>query len=662
MPQVMLEPSMLELFQTESIEHLERMQEILMQSESISATPTEIINELFRMAHNIKGSSGMLELSELQALMHSMENGFSEVREGKRSFDSEQIESLLHAVENVKEYISMIPDDVSLEEAKSEVAGLFEKSSNTAAATKSTELKLTTEEEQTITKWQEENKEAYGIEVRYQSDCSYPAAAAIVMLKYFEKYGHIFKTAPEQSQMLEGPFSLLKAVLMTEKELQQSELDEILQYSGHGEESVSIRKWTLRKNEDLEHAKKIHAKSDDIIRLDYSKVENLMSGLDTLSNLKFELLSFFDTEEQRMDRRFNELRNLLFHLDQGIRDLQGDVVELGMLPVKQLFSRFPMIVREVAKKCGKEIELVFEGEESELDKRLADHLGDPLTHLVRNAVDHGVETPEERQRLGKREQGRVVMSAVQQGESIIIRVSDDGRGLDFEKIKNKAVSKGIITPEAAAEMDDTEAANLIFAPGFSTTEQVTDISGRGVGMDVVRSSILDLNGTIRTISKLGEGTTFEMCVPLTRAVVAASFVRSGGKLFGFSLDDVKESISVKADDIIDRGRNRFIVSQGVEIPLYDISRRLMGEECRPGKERLCIIAANSKGKVAIMVEEFFGEEKVLVKSFNRRFIDDPVISGLATLSEGETGIVINTDALIGELHGEDGRKLKEELA
>ena len=321
-----------------------------------------------------------------------------------------------------------------------------------------------------------------------------------------------------------------------------------------------------------------------------------------------------------------------------------------MQQIKKVFGRFPRVVRDLARNLNKKIELVMEGEETDLDKNLVDALADPMVHLVRNSCDHGIELPEVRAKAGKPETGTITLSASQQGDHILLRIIDDGAGMDPEKLKEVAIKKGVIDQETASRMSDNEAFNLIFAPGFSTKAQISDISGRGVGMDVVKTNITKLNGSLHIDSEKGIGTTIEIKVPLTLAILPTLMVEVGGSRFALPLTAVSEIFYLELDGVRNVDGQATIVIRNKAIPIFFLQDWLIRHKSpdykRPTKGHVVLVQYGNDQHVAFVVDELIGQEEVVIKPLDNLLHGTPGMAGATITSDGGIALIIDVPGLL----------------
>ena len=372
-----------------------------------------------------------------------------------------------------------------------------------------------------------------------------------------------------------------------------------------------------------------------------------VSHLDRLMNLVGELVITKGRLEQIAERLGDrELLETLSTLSRLLTELQDEIMEMRLTPVAEVFNKFPRMVRELARKMGKEVEFIIEGADIEVDRTILDKLGDVLVHLLRNAIDHGIEPPEEREKLGKPRTGRLELIAKRERSHVEIIVRDDGRGIDPEKIKKKAIEKGLITPEQAAEMSDEEAINLIFLPGFSTKDQVTDVSGRGVGMDVVKEVVKSLNGSIAVYSEVGKGTTFVLKLPVSMAIIQALLIKVQDEVYAVPINNILESIEIKRENLKSIGGKEVIVLRGEIIPVIML-HELFGLPMPELEEFPALVVDLGAQKVAIGVDELLHKKDIVIKSLGKMLSHISGFAGATILGDGSVVLIIEINGLLG---------------
>ena len=503
--------TLLPSFIIETEEQLEILIQLLLLIEENPERQADHLDELFRLIHQLKGSSAIVGLTDLSVSLHEVENLLEQVREKNASFEEHLINLLIEfataleaALENQltdfnKDYwISRfrkchpdLEDDQTYEIIKPDIP-----------------LILSREEKELVASSQEEDKIIYGIELLFTQEAPLRSVVAIAFYNYLQRFGEILTTAPPFSQLAEENFAIFKAVLISEKPLTLEEQQKIITFPvNDGVEKVYIREWTYRKEESSSFNK--------TIRVDTEQIDELIKQLEKLSATKTALCHLYSLKKQDA-ATWEELGANLKDLEHLVASLQLEVDNLRMVPVKQIFSRFTNFIRKMAQQTKKIVKIELRDQNIKIDKDIAEQLIDPLTQLIKNAIDHGIETPAERKQAGKKEAGTIWLEARQDGKYLHISVRDDGRGLDFIKISSTAVARKLTADQKRFSTDNiSELQQIIFTPGFSTSEQVNNLSGRGVGLDIVKTNLDKLQGIIEIISQEQQGATFTLKIPFT---------------------------------------------------------------------------------------------------------------------------------------------------
>jgi two-component system chemotaxis sensor kinase CheA len=389
------------------------------------------------------------------------------------------------------------------------------------------------------------------------------------------------------------------------------------------------------------------------VRIDVERLDRLLNLVGELVIDRTRLIGLGRALQDELGEHhmLSEITETVFHLGRVTDEMQAEVMKSRMLPIGTVFSRFPRVTRDLSTRQGKKVELVIEGQETELDRSVIEEIGDPLVHLLRNAIDHGIETPEERIKAGKPEVAIVKLTAEHVESSIVITVQDNGRGIDPAKIKAKALEKGIISFESAQRLSDAEAVELIFAPGFSTASSVTDISGRGVGMDIVRTNVERLGGSVEVQSKLGEGSRFLLRLPLTLAIVQALLVRVGGGIYALPLSSVTETLRVPVTEIQRLQQQEAILLRGRVLPIVRCSNLFQCTSEVPADARDILVVAVKVGErqIGLAVDRLLGEQEVVIKSLGDLIGDVPGLSSAAILGDGTVALIVDVPALVQRL-------------
>jgi two-component system chemotaxis sensor kinase CheA len=638
------------LFITETHDQLERFAEILLNWDQQLDDSKKAINELFRIAHNIKGAAGMMNLTELKDAVHIVEDLFDAVRKEKLELDAEQIDSLLRFSDDVLLYIEkgQWEEIDSLKQWQVFFDSGLAETPQKALKKLDIPLTLTAEEKETIASWQEAGKYVYGIEVEFHPEAEMQGASALIFMRALPQYGTVFKTSPREEDLKEEKFTIYRVVFFTEQLLTAEQESAIISYPMYDVVAVRIRQWVYRPEEAIvpSNIKIEKAESHVVertIRVEAGKIDRLVNQVGELLHVKASLLEIFNQKTQAQ-LNWNSLSRVIQKLEQIVEVLQSEVMDLRMVPVRSIFNRFSRIVYDIAKQKGKQVELVFWGEETEIDRQIAERLVDPLTHLIRNAVDHGLENEEKRLAVGKTRIGRITLGACQEGDNIVISVQDDGQGLNIDKIRAKGIQEGLINERD--ELPDEEICKLIFQPGFSTADTISDISGRGVGLDVVQESIKNIKGDIGIDSEVNRGTTFRLKIPLTLAIIQSFMVRVGGQIFGIPAIDVIESLAIEAKDIHHITDKQVFTLHREIVSLLDLNKVFQYHSRINDGKIPVIIVQHGHSSYGFLVEELIGQEELMIKQINKALADNPLISGAALVGSGDIALILDTHQII----------------
>jgi two-component system chemotaxis sensor kinase CheA len=568
---------------------------------------TGLLNEIFRSVHSIKGGAGFLGLNDLVTVAHGSENILNKLRGGELAVSPEIIDIVLESVDVIKAILAQLGgEDVG----QLDIPGTVQK----------LELMLQFA--------QESGAPAVPAETPADTPADTPVDAA----------------AESPAEMPQAPAEPPPAEPVEAAPPEPAPPAPSAPETPPKAETAAPPASTAAPKTEVETSIRV-----DTVRLD--SVMNLVGELVLCRNRALKLISELDHRHEG-DPSLRELVTTAGQLNLVTTDLQLSVMKTRMQPVGKIFQKFPRMVRDLSRKMGKQIELEIQGEDTELDKSLLEELGDPLVHLVRNAIDHGVETAEAREAAGKAPAGRVRLSADYDGASIVIRIADDGSGIDPDRIKATVQSRGLMSPEQLEGMSDKDAFNLIFLPGLSTKEQVSDLSGRGVGMDVVLHNIRKVGGIIDVDSVLGEGTTFTLTLPLTIAIIQTLMVRVGERLFAVPLSSIVETLRLEPQELqtVDgkpmiRLRDRIIPI----VPLADVFRIPDAREVPEGERINVIVVALAEKKVGLLVDTLHQQEEVVIKSMGDYLGDVPGISGATINGEGRVVLILDVGAMIDHM-------------
>lgn len=529
----------LEVFIDESKEHLQTINEQLLELEK-NPDDVAIVNEIFRSAHTLKGMSATMGFEDLANLTHQMENVLDAIRNGKIAVTPELLDVIFRAVDDLEAMVVSISEGGDGKRDVTEVVAQLkqiEKGDVVAVPQKSNSTYEQTydEFEYTILKQSaEQGFHSYEVTIKLRSDCLLKAARVFMIFEVIEQIGEVIKSVPTV-EMLEAEQFDDQFVVTVVTKVSQDELQKRIMKVSEVEE-VNVRSVDLRRSvaQDGSLEQKVEQKVEQVVDKKQENQEEKTTGkqvsnktirvnierLDVLMNL-FEELVIDRGRLEQISRELNnpELHETVERMSRISGDLQNIILNMRMVPVETVFNRFPRMVRQLARDLGKKINLEIIGAETELDRTVIDEIGDPLVHLLRNAIDHGIETPDVRRAKGKPEEGTVKLKAYHSGNHVFIEIEDDGAGISREKVLKKAISKGIISEQNAANLTDKQVYELIFASGFSTADKVSDISGRGVGLDVVKNTIESLGGSVSIDSEEGVGSIFSIQLPLTLSII-----------------------------------------------------------------------------------------------------------------------------------------------
>lgn len=627
----------------------------------------EVVNKIFREVHSLKGLAGMLGFVEISELSHNLEDMLDRLRMGKIEITKDLIDLLYDAVDSLNRLVIAI-NDPSLG-ALVDVTALTRRIHQTATSQpqqKSSdpflELTLDDQTKKSLTEYEEhrllENvrvgKSILAVEVTFDFATFDEKLRALTAV--LSEAGEVISTLPaiDTSGGNGIGFRLLYG----------SNLNEAAVATIAPEARVtSLRKTPVAASpaagagaaveggaeEDLASLRSL----SQTVRVDIAKLDHVMNIVGELIIEKTQLESLTRSPEvQQVRMLLHELTKISRNLDRKLNELQKSVIETRMVPVGQIYSKLSRTVRKVARELGKEIELSLRGEDTELDKMMVEELTDPLMHIIRNALDHGIEPAEERVAKGKSPVGHITLNAYQQGNSVVLDVIDDGRGIDAERIREVAAKRGLIGPHE--EVDVQRAYELIFTPGFSTASKVSEISGRGVGLDVVKRNLQELKGTIDVLSNPGAGSTFRIMLPITLAIIQALIVEAGGEKFAIPLTSVEESLRIYSRDIRTVERREVFTLRDFTLPLLRLSDafHLMSEHDRGEETKWFVVVTRAGEKVVgILVEGLVRQQEVVIKSIGERLKTTPGIAGATEIGESEIVLVIDVGTLIDQFGG-----------
>lgn len=690
----------LEIFLDETKEHLQNLSDQLMNLEQ-DPENMDTINEIFRAAHTLKGMAGTMGYKRMQNLTHDMENVFSEVRNNTLKADGNMIDLLFQCLDALEEYteniqntadegtndnehlIKALNEFLDSREGAAASAKAAEKvkeaakeepaaESNDASKEKWRSIAFSDTENMVLTEAKKQGKNVFGLTVYVQETCILKAARAFLVYKALEELGEIVISVPSaqdiEDEKFDFDFSIIfitdadldkvKAAVMNVSEIEgcyiapvelseeksqeeQAEREKTDETAVAQTGAVAASSQTAAKAEKKAVGKPIVNRT---VRVDIEKLDVLMNLVSELIIAKNSLVSAAQTEGITTNSSVNEP---IEYLESVTTNLHESVMKVRMVPIESVVQKFPKMIRDLSKKLDKKMQLFMSGEETELDRTVVDEIGDPLMHLLRNSADHGLESAEVRKERGKPEVGSIFLDAYQDGNNVVIEVRDDGNGIDVEAVKAKAVEKGRISQEQADAMSDKDAIDLLFQPSFSTAKKVTDVSGRGVGLDVVKSKIESLSGDVEVKTKLGEGSTFIIRLPLTLAIIQALMVEVGGEKYAISLGSIQTIEDIAPDEIKFVQNEEVINLRGDVIPLIRLNKVLDNESTKGPDDNLIVAIVKKGDKLAgLVVDELMGQQEIVIKSLGKYINKSKVISGATILGDGEIALIIDANALL----------------
>lgn len=691
----------LEIFIDESNEHLQTLSDELMVLEK-EPENKDTINEIFRAAHSLKGMAGTMGYKRMQNLTHNMENVFSEIRNDKMKVNSKLVDVLFQCLDALESYVDNIRNtqdegtddnepiikelnDFLANEGKENAQPKEEKPQEEAKPEGGTDetitdVSLADFEKNAVNEALKKGMHVCNIHVYVDHNCILKAARAFLVFKNLEGHGDVIKSMPSVQDIEDEKFDFDFSIVFVTEEEASKILDIIKNVSEIKDAVLTEIKEPLKTEDDnapAEASKEEHkneAPAQDSaekkpapsaakkpaqaasakpgvkpvgrsVRVDIEKLDVLMNLVSELIIAKNGLVaSASDEEGNAANQGFHEQ---IEYLERVTTNLHESVMKVRMMPIESVVSKFPRMIRDLSKKLNKKMELYMTGEETELDRTVIDEIGDPLMHLLRNSADHGLESAEVRAERGKPEVGSIFLNAYQDGNNVVIEVGDDGNGIDVEKVKAKAIEKGNITEEQAEMMTEKEIIDLLFRPSFSTSDKITDVSGRGVGLDVVKSKIEALGGAVEVKTTYGVGSTFIIHLPLTLAIIQALMVKLGDEKYAISLDSIQTIEDIPVSEIKYVHAKEVINLRGNVIPLVRL-RELLDVPGEPEESENITVVIVSKGdkQAGLVVDSLIGQLEIVIKSLGKYININKMISGATILGDGSVALIIDANTLV----------------
>ncbi|UTT41777.1 chemotaxis protein CheA [Exiguobacterium aurantiacum] len=645
------------LFLDESQEHIQSVNTQLLKLEQTGSQ--EAIQEIFRSAHTLKGMSATMGYESVANLTHEMESALDLVRAGKKESNQLLLDTMFSAMEQIEEMIADIETggrgaNVEVAATVSAFQSFIGSTPQTVETVEATVFTADLYTDSVITQAKETGFEAFQLHVKLSDAVVLKAARAYMVFDRLQELGEVVRTVPETEAIEQEQFDLSFDVLFVTQEAadviehavsQVSEVEHVhvtpymSAATGAPEVAVSAAVAEVKpKAVETEEPKEQAVAQAKTIRVNLERIDRLMN-----------LFEEFIIDRGRLERLADEvgqpeLNETVEKIKRGTNELQSLVLTLRMMPIEQVFNRFPRMVRSVAKDIHKKVQLDITGAETELDRTVIDEIGDPLVHLIRNAIDHGIELPEVRVAAGKPEQGRLALRAYHGGNRVFIEIEDDGAGINVDKVRSKALERGVITPEEATTMTDNEVAMLIFAPGFSTAEVVTDLSGRGVGLDVVKNKIESLGGVVTLETVVGQGTKFQVSLPLTLSIISAMLVQVGEETYAVPLSSILETTLLDEADILTAHRERVFDFRGQLVPLVYL-KEMFAIETETKTQFPVVVVRKGNKLVGVVVNDLIGQQEIVMKPLGTYLEGIPAISGATILGDGRVALIVDSNDL-----------------
>ena len=678
----------MDMFLDESHEHLQSLNEGLLRLEE-NMEEISVVNDIFRNAHTLKGMSATMGFAKIAELTHEMEDVLDLVRKEQLKLNEDIMDTLFKCLDSLEQMVDSVgngeaEDVVDVSDLVAKLSSISKGTPPPAAAPAAGgaaaapaagdasggaggDLGIDDIDLDVMKKAKDAGMNVFHVKVTLMESCVLKAARSVMVMHALDEIGDVIKSVPPaedlEQEKFERSFDIVVATA-SDAEAVTNAVDTVSEIEDIGVEELDPdalakpaepapaaaapaaaaaapkKAAAPAKKEGAKAAAPKKQHQSQSVRVDIEK-------LDTLMNLMGELvINKVRLEQIGQTHRMSDLMETLAQMDRVTGDLQNIVMKVRMVPVSAVFNRFPRMVRDVSKELGKEINLTIEGEETELDRTVIDEIGDPIMHLLRNSLDHGVESPDAREAKGKPRVGEVGLIARHEGNNVVIMITDDGAGIDASKIRRKAVEKGMITQDEADRLDDADAVRLIFLPGFSTAEQITDISGRGVGMDVVRSKIEALSGHVDVETHIDEGSVFKIKLPLTLAIIQAMLVRVQEEMYAIPLTSIDSTVNIEPTDIQTIQNKEVIVLRGEIIPIVRMEEALQVPHVKDSEELFVVVVHAGEAKAGIVVDNLIGQQEIVIKTLGNLFAGLKLFGGATVLGDGRVALILDVATMI----------------
>lgn len=679
------DPEDLKLFVVEADEQLQLLDAAIVKMESDGAD-ADLLQEIFRAAHTLKGSSAMLGYQKMTQLAHAMESLLDLVRTGELPVTTPLVDGLLHGLDG----LSILKDDlvdgqdsgldigttVAELEDLAGVLGEAESTASPAGQLQARPLFLNEEALKTVDAPRADGEHIFKVSAHFTQDSMFLSIRSFQVLGEMSGLGEVLASSPTQEEIEQekaGPLmqvvlmgnatpDAIKAAVESVEDVESAEVEDFV-YEPPTEmpepEPVAAvapaveTEPAATTEQDSGAQKEKSAKSSQTVRIDVERLDSLMNAIGELVIDRTRMQQISRDLEAKFsgDQTVANLGSTFTHTSRLIGDIQEEIMKARMVPISTVFNSFPRMIRDLSQSLGKPVEFTMDGQETEIDRTVVENIRDPLVHLLRNGLDHGLETPDERREANKPEKGCLKLAAFQEQGQIVITVTDDGKGIDPEKVKASALSKGLYTAEAVARMTDSEAIDLIFAPGMSTKEATTEVSGRGVGMDIVKTNIEKVRGSIGIETQIGSGSTFIIKLPLTLAIIQGILVKAKGKVYAIPLVYILETFRVDREEVHTIGGAEFIRRRESVFPLFDLNNMVSTSDgsTREGESQYAVLVRQGERSIAIGVDTLLEPQEIVVKSLGEYMGNVKGISGASILGDGQVVLILDIPTMITEM-------------
>ena len=684
----------LEIFFEESKEHLQNLNQSLLQLEQ-NPKDDAMLNEIFRAAHTLKGMSATMGFSKMATLTHDMENVLHALRNNEIKVTTKLIDLLFKCLDALENYVNSIAntsnegtneykeiiealdcalknklEDFSAESIAAEASQMAVNTMGASISSKQgTIFEINQYDQNVINKAKESGMNVFWISIYLNKGCVLKSARSFIIFQSLERYSEIIKSEPKVEDIEDEKFDFNFSVIVVSKENEElflkelnsiSEIDniEIMPLSAKPIDITEELKEELDKPDSAskvvshpaEEKDESTAKASAVIKSKTGKTVRVdIDRLDVLMNLVSELI-IIKTRLEGIDagaessQRYNEAVEYMERITTSLHDA---VMKVRMVPVETVFNRFPRMIRDISKDIGKEIILDMSGEETELDRTVIDEIGDPLIHLLRNSMDHGIETSDVRKSNGKPETGHIYLRAYQDGNNVVIEVEDDGQGINTEKVKKKAIEKGLVNEEIANSLAQKDIVDFLFKPSFSTADKITDLSGRGVGLDVVKTKITALGGNVEVETEYGKGSKFIIRLPLTLAIIQALLVFIGNEKYAIPLNSIQSIENISSEEIKFVQKQEVILMRNTIIPIVRLDKVLEVPETLSSKKQITVVIVKKGDELSgFVVDSLIGQQEIVIKSLGKLLTGIRLMAGATILGDGNVALIIDVNSLV----------------